>query len=184
MRGVSDMDSKIFKTTRRPWRGILSIRNARRSLSGKLMVVMLVTTAIALASAGAALMYTDLRDNRAAWAEDLRTEASILALGVTPALSFNDHEYAQRSLDALQARESIRAAALYAADGSLFAHYARTDQPEPPATRPRLPGGNSLYIDGERVLVLKPVIQGSEVLGTIYLRAQYDVTGRVRAYLN
>ena len=38
---------------------------------------MLVTTTIALAAAGAALMYTDLRDNRAAWAEDLRTEAAI-----------------------------------------------------------------------------------------------------------
>src|SRR6187402_661331 len=116
MSGVSDMDSKIFKTVRRPWRGVLSIGNAKRSLAGKLMVVMLVTTAIALASAGAALLYTDLRDNRAAWAEDLRTEAAILALGVTPALSFNDREYAQRSLDALQARESIIAAALYDAD--------------------------------------------------------------------
>ena len=64
----------------------------RAELAGKLMVVMLVTTAIALASAGVALMYTDLRDNRAAWADDLRTEAAILALGVTPALSFNDRE--------------------------------------------------------------------------------------------
>ena len=98
------------------------------------MVVMLITTAIALASAGAALMYTDLRDNRAAWAEDLRTEASILALGVTPALSFNDRQYAQRSLDALQARDSIRAAAIYAPDGSLFANYARADQSESPGT--------------------------------------------------
>ena len=95
MRGVSDMNSKVFKTARRPWRGILSIRNARRSLAGKLMVVMLVTTTIALASAGAALMYTDLRDNRAAWAEDLRTEAGILALSLTTALQFNDHEYAE-----------------------------------------------------------------------------------------
>ena len=148
------------------------------------MVVMLVTTAIALASAGAALMYTDLRDNRAAWAEDLRTEASILALGVTPALSFNDRENAQRSLNALQARESIHSAAIYSADGTLFAHYARDDQPDPPAKRPRLPGGSELYIDGERVLVLKRVIQGSEILGTIYLRAQYDLTGRISAYLN
>ena len=158
--------------------------NARRSLSGKLMVVMLVTTAIALASAGVALMYTDLRDNRAAWAEDLRTEAAILALGVTPALSFNDREYAQRSLDALQARDSIHVAALYAADGSLFAQYARADQPGPPATRPRIPGGGGLHIDGEHVLVMKPVIQGNETLGTIYLSAQYDLSGRVSAYLN
>src|SRR5213592_1602903 len=120
------MNSKVFKTARRSWRGILSIRNASRSIAGKLMVVMLMTTAIALASAGAALMYTDLRDNRAAWAEDLRTEAAILALGVTPALSFNDLGLAQRSLNALQARESIHAAALYSADGSLFAQYVRS----------------------------------------------------------
>ena len=59
------VESKAFKAGRRTWRSVLSIANARRSLSGKLMVVMLMTTAIALASAGAALLYTDLRDNRA-----------------------------------------------------------------------------------------------------------------------
>ena len=182
MRGVSDMSSKVFKTARRPWRGILSIRNARRSLAGKLMVVMLVTTTIALASAGAALVYTDLRDNRAAWGEDLRTEAGILALSLTTALQFNDHEYAERSLDALQAREAIRAAALYAPDGSRFAEFTRDDFPEPPPTAPKL-RGDGVHIDGERVLVVKTVAQGGEVLGTIYLRAEYDVQGRVIAYL-
>ena len=179
---LREMNSKDFKTGDRPWRGILSIRNARRSLAGKLMVVMLVTTTIALASAGAALMYTDLRDNRAAWGEDLRTEAGILALSLTTALSFNDHDYAERSLDALQAREAIRAAALYAADGTRFAEYTREGQPEPPLTVPRLIPGD-VHIDGGRVLVMKSVAQGGEVLGTIYLRAEYDVQGRVTAYL-
>ena len=31
---------------------------------------------------------------------------------------------------------------------------------------------------------MRRVVQGSETLGTIYLRAQYDVSGRVRAYLS
>ena len=31
---------------------------------------------------------------------------------------------------------------------------------------------------------MKPVVQGGETLGTIYLRAHYDVSGRVRAYLS
>ncbi len=159
------------------------MRNARRSLAGKLMVLMLVTTTIALASAGAALLYTDLRDNRAAWADDLRTEADILALTVTTALSFDDRDFARRSLNALQARAAIHAAALYAEDGSLFAEYTREGQPAPPRTVPvRLPG-DGVRIDGERVLVMKPVAQGGEVLGTIYLRAEYDLQGRVIAYL-
>ena len=177
------MNSKDFKEGRRPWRAIFSMRDARRSLAGKLMLVMLVTTTIALASAGAAMVYIDLRDNRAAWAEDLRTEAGILALSVTTALQFNDHDYAQRSLNALQARESIHAAALYAADGSRFAEYTQPGQPPPPERRPQQIPGNGVHVDGERVLVTKPVSHGGEVLGTIDLRAEYDVMGRVSAYL-
>ncbi|MEO8017077.1 MAG: ATP-binding protein [Pseudomonadota bacterium] len=159
------------------------MRNARRSLAGKLILVMLVTTTIALSSAGAAMVYIDLRDNRAAWAEDLRTEAGILALSMTAALQFSDHEYAQSGLDALQARESIRAAALYAADGSQFAQYTQPGQPAPPERRPPSIGDTGVHVDGERVLVMKSVSSGGETLGTIYLRAQYDVQGRVSAYL-
>jgi PAS domain S-box-containing protein len=179
-----EMNPNDFKEGRRPWRALASIRNARRSLAGKLMVVMLLTTTIALASAGAALLYTDLRDNRAAWAEDLRTEAAILALAVTPHLSFNDREGAQRNLSALQARESIHAAALYSADGTLFAEFVRDDQPAPPPRRPQMLPGDGVHIDGERVLDMKPVFQGGEQLGTIYLRAQYDLSARFHAYLN
>ena len=177
------MNNRISQTARRSWRGILSIRNASRSIAGKLMVVMLVTTTIALASAGAALMYTDLRDNRAAWAEDLRTEAGILALSLTTALSFNDHDFAERTLDALQARDAIRTAALYATDGSRFAEYTRDGQLPPPMTVPKMLPGDGVHVDGERVEVVKTVAQGGEVLGTIYLRAEYDLNGRMFAYL-
>src|SRR4051812_35885290 len=84
-----------YRGAARLWRALASMRHARRSLSGKLMVVMLATTAIALAAAGAALLFTDLRDNRAAWADDIATESAILSLAVQPALSFNDREGAQ-----------------------------------------------------------------------------------------
>jgi PAS domain S-box-containing protein len=158
------------------------MRHARRSLSGKLMVVMLTTTAIALAAAGAALLFTDLRDNRAAWADDLNTEAAILSLSVQAALSFDDRENAQRNLNALQARASIGAVGLYAADGTLFARYVRPGEAAPPAQMPPLAQG--VHIDGGRVQLMRAVVQGGEYLGTIYLRAQYDVSGRVRAYLS
>jgi PAS domain S-box-containing protein len=143
---------------------------------------MLTTTAIALAAAGAALLFTDLRDNRAAWASDLGTEAAILSLAVQPALSFNDREGAQRNLNALQARASVRAAALYSADGRLFAQYVRPEEPPAPAQLASFAPGTR--IDGGRVELQRQVIQGGETLGTIYLRAQYDVSGRVRAYLS
>jgi PAS domain S-box-containing protein len=156
--------------------------HARRSLSGKLVVVMLTTTAIALAAAGTALLITDLRANRAAWAADLGTEADILSLAVQPALSFNDREYAQRNLSALQARASVRVAALYEADGTLFAQFVRAGEAAAPADLPVL--GPGVRIDGGHVELTRGVALGSEQLGTIYLRAQYDVSGRVRAYLS
>jgi len=169
---------------RKPWRSLLSIRDARRSLTGKLMLVMLLTTAIALTTAGAALIITDLRDSRANWADDLRTEAGIVAFAVQPALSFNDHDRAQLNLSSLQARESISAAALYTAEGALFAQYVRAGHAEPPPRPPRNLELDRPYIDGERVLLVHAVVQNGERLGTIYLRAEYDVSARVRAYLN
>jgi PAS domain S-box-containing protein len=158
------------------------MRHVRRSLSGKLMIVMLATTAIALAAAGAALLLTDLRDDRAAWVSDLETEASIISLAVQPALSFNDREGAQRTLNALQARGSIEAAGLYTPDGGLFVQYSR---PGEPATPLRMPSAApEVTLDGGRIELVRGIIQGSELLGAIYLRAQYDVAGRVRAYLS
>jgi PAS domain S-box-containing protein len=146
------------------------------------MVVMLTTTAIALAAAGAALLFTDLRDNRAAWADDLGTEAAILSLSVQPALSFDDPEMARQSLSALQARASIHAAALYLPDGSRYAQFTRPQQIPAPARVPKLSAG--VHIDGGRVELVKPMVQNGEKLGTIYLRAYYDVSGRVRSYLS
>jgi PAS domain S-box-containing protein len=170
------------RSSRSRWKALGAIFRARRSLSGKLMVVMLTTTAIALTAAGAALLFTDLRDSRAMWAADLDTEAAILSLAVQPALSFDDRENAQRNLNALQARPSIRVAALYRHDQTLFAQYTRAGEPPPPARLPALAPG--AQIAGERVELVRRVDLGGETLGTIYLRAQYDVYGRVLAYLS
>jgi PAS domain S-box-containing protein len=164
------------------WWSIASIMRASRSLRGRLLAVMLATTAIALLAAGAALLLIDLRNNRAAWADDLGTEAAILSLAVQPALSFEDLQGAQRNLNALQARDSILAAALYKADGALFAAYTKPSEGPAPARTPELAPG--IYIGEGRVELVKRVDQGSETLGTIYLRADYDISDRVRAYLS
>jgi two-component system, sensor histidine kinase len=158
------------------------ILHPRRSLGGKLMVVVLTTTAIALLAAGAALLLVDVRDSRATASDDLETEAAILSLAVQAAMSFEDIEGAQRNLDALRARTSIQAAALYAPDGTLFAAYARPTETPAPTRAPDLAPG--LYVGGGRVELVKLVIQGGETLGTMYLRADYDVSGRLRAYLS
>jgi PAS domain S-box-containing protein len=146
------------------------------------MTLVLASTAIALLAAGAALLFIDLRNARTAWADELGSQAAILSLAVQPALSFEDLEGAQRNLSALQARPSIQVAALYGADGTLFAAYVKSAETPPPTRMPGLPPGTQF--DGGTIERLERVVQGSEMLGTIYLRAAYDVGGRVRAYLS
>ncbi len=161
-------------------RALAALRHPRKSVRGKLMLVVMLTAAIALSTAGAALLLTDLRESRQTWAADLATEADILALATAPALSFNDHESALRSVAALKARPSIRGAALYSADGSLFANYVAAGEP---AAEPREPAiAQGVHIKRGQVELLQPVVQNGETLGTIYLRARYDVSGRVQAY--
>ena len=159
-------------------RGLLT---PRRSVRWKLMGVVLITTAMALLVAGAALLTRDLASYRRTFSGDLATEASILALSTAPALAFDDRLTAVRNLAALRARRGVLAAAIYLADGSLFAEYTRPGAEPPPArlaamvSQPR--------IATQSVELTQRVVQNGEWLGTIYLRGRYDVLGRVREYL-
>lgn len=159
---------------------LASMRKARGSVGGKLMLVVLLATGSALLVAGVALLLSDLHENRAALAADLLTEARILELSTAPALAFDDRGTAQRNLAALQARGSLRVAALYGPDGRLYASYVRSGREAPPPVA-RFAEGSE--IGGDRIEVWHAVARGGELLGTIYLRADYDWTARARAYL-
>ena len=167
------------------WRGIVSRWNPlptaahARSVRGKLMRVVLVTTAIAVTVAGIAMLTHDLTAYRQSWAVDLSNEASILALSTAPALAFDDHVVAERNLSALRARPRVKIAAIYSQDGNLYASYVRENGSAPP----RVPRITGVHVNGQRIEVAQPVVRSGESLGTIYLRAEYDVLGRLVTYL-
>jgi PAS domain S-box-containing protein len=166
---------------RRLHAGLLDALTPRRSVRWKLMGVVLITTAMALLVAGAALLTRDLTSYRQTFIGDLTTEASILALSTAPALAFDDHATANRNLAALRARRGVLVAAIYLADGRLFAEYTRPgEKPGPERLRGVLARPR---ISGEHVEITQRVVQNGEWLGTIYLRGRYDVLGRVREYL-
>jgi PAS domain S-box-containing protein len=180
-RDSSDDNSRVRGGVPVTQAALAARRHAPRTVSGKLMLVVVLTTAIALLVAGTGLVFHDLSENRQSWAADLATEGSILALSTAPALAFDDRQSAEQNLAALQARPSVRAAALYTPDGRLYASYAQRGELPPPLSAPAARSG--VRIDGERVELAQPIVQNGEQLGTIYLRAHYDVMGRVRAYM-
>jgi PAS domain S-box-containing protein len=156
-----------------------SFVGVRRTVRGKLMRVVLTTTLIALCVAGVAMLTEDLTRYQNSWASDLSTEASILAVSIAPALAFNDHEAAVRNLSALKARPRVVAAALYGADGALYASFVRDGA----LPLPSHPPPQGIHKSGQRVEYAHEIARNGEVLGTLYLRARYDTAGRVASYL-
>jgi signal transduction histidine kinase/ActR/RegA family two-component response regulator len=164
------------------WRSLGSIRHAHRSVTGKLLAVVLLTTTVALLVAGASLLGTDLYQERRAWGTDLETAGSILARATAPALKFHDREGARRDFAALEAWPTMRSAALYDGEGRLYVQYARYAASPSPLRAPAMSPG--VHYHGGRLELLLPVAQNGEYLGTIYLQAQYDVLGHVITYLS
>jgi len=152
----------------------------RRTVRAKLMALVLVTTAVAVCVAGAAMMTYDLSVYRGSWTTELSNQAAILGVSVAPALEFDDHEVADRNLGAMRVRPGVLVAALYTAEGRLYASYARDSRSVVPA----LPPPYGKVVSGERVALSQPVVRKSAVLGTLYLVARYDVRGRLEAYLS
>ena len=159
-----------------------TLGRARRSIYGKLMTVILVTTAAALVFAGIAMMVRDLTVYRHDWNEEMDAEARIIALATAPALAFDDHSLAMRNLTALGANGAVLTAGLYRPNGVLYAAYSRSGAIAPPA-RISLSRGEQVRISGQYLEITHPIERGGEVLGALYLRARYDVMSRVRGYI-
>ena len=150
----------------------------RRSLRTKVVIVVLVTTFIALSVATALMLTNEVDYYRSFLLDDATTQADLLARVSAPALQFDDPKAATTNLELLNNRPSIRAAAIYTPDGTIFATYSRSDSPGFP---PLGPAG--VRISGGTLTMFLPIVQNDERLGTVYLESTYDLADRVRSYL-
>ena len=151
------------------------------SVRAKLIRIVMSTTAIALIVAAIAMLSYDLSNYRQSVVSGLSAEAGVLALSTAAAVAFDDRAVALRDLAAMQARPAIRIAAVYGTGGQLYAFYARPGQRPPPDTLPVPRTG--AHLSGNQIEYVQPIMQNGEMLGSIYLRATYDLVARVRAYL-
>lgn len=176
------MKGFLHRSVREVIGGMIAVRRRRYSVRGKLTLVVLLSTGIALLVAGIGMLSYDLGVYRRSWPADLGTQANILALATAPALAFNDSDVAERNLGALQARPAIRAAAVYDRNGKIYAQYVQANEQPPPEKMSET--GLDVRLSGRRVEVSRPIVDQGQRLGTVYLRARYGVIGRVQAYLN
>ncbi|MEP6790417.1 MAG: ATP-binding protein, partial [Ramlibacter sp.] len=152
-----------------------------RSIRQKLNTIVLVTTFFALLVAGMALVAFDLRNQINTLERDLITQADIVGLASAPALVFDDARVGRENLSVLRARQNVAAAALFNAQGQLFASFTAAGTDGTPLPRRAPPPGAQL--DFEWVLVARPITANREVIGTIYLQAHHELVARVLEYL-
>jgi signal transduction histidine kinase/ActR/RegA family two-component response regulator len=153
----------------------------RRSIRRKFMLVVMATTLVALLLASIALVTYDLLTYKRTWVADLSTQADILGLASAPALSFQDPKTAEENLGLLSVRPNVTAAAIYTADGRIFASYRRDSSDTTPL--PAHPGPAGHEAGAREISLFRPIVTPDEQLGWVYLRARYDLTGRLLSYL-
>jgi signal transduction histidine kinase/CheY-like chemotaxis protein len=148
------------------------------TVRGKLILMAVSTTFVALLAASVAMLLFDLRAFQRYWTDDLMTQADIMARVTAPALTFNDEETARQNLAVLRVRPQILAAAIYTSDGVRFATYAAA----PNTAIPARPGPSGYRIEGGEVAVFRNIVENGEMVGTVYLRSRYGVVDRLLSY--
>ena len=149
------------------------------SLRRKLLGVMLLTTLVAVVVAVGSMVAYDLRAYHKGWLADVDSQAALLGRTTAAALSFDDPRVAQENLAVLRYQPKVRAAAVYSTRGVLFARYqaegARVDLPA-------LPGADGIVVEGRSVVVFRRIVEHGQILGTVYLLADYELYDRLLSY--
>lgn len=149
------------------------------SLRRKLLGVMLLTTLVAVVVALVAMIGYDLRAYHRSWVGDVGAQAELLARTTAPALAFDDARVARDNLAVLRFQPKVRAAAVYTARGALFASYL----PEGASGDfPPLPGADGVVVEGRSLVAYRRIVDHGQILGTVYLRTEYELFNHLLSY--
>jgi len=144
---------------------MLSIRNL--SLRRKQTLIIMLTSGLALLLACAAFIVFDALMFRRELVESTSSLADVVGHNTTAALDFDDPATATQTLAALRGDPNIVLAHVHSRDGGRFATYVREGAPPPPE-RPLSLVARHEFSAGHLHL-FRPVMQGSEQVGTIEL---------------
>ncbi|MEO7319201.1 MAG: PAS domain S-box protein, partial [Chthoniobacteraceae bacterium] len=148
----------------------------------KLMLVMMLATSVALLLSGGALLWSELRDFRVNLEASISTMARIVSSNSVAAISFDDDHAATETLRGLKVEPLILAAAIYRADGELFAQYARKGNTD---ELPPNPGPDGSRMSGHRMIRVSGLFDDRERtrVGTIYIVADSGgIRERIQSY--
>ena len=152
-----------------------------RSIRHKLLLMVLVANFTTLIIAGSILLYHDFMQYRDGRASELSSLAAVLSQGSITSLEFDDARVANENLAQLSANPNIVAAAIYTNKSHLFASYLQKQSTKielPPA-----PTSDSVQFNQGELMVFKRIQTDHGTVGSIYIKAHYDLSAWLRSYL-
>ncbi|QGZ43084.1 signal transduction histidine kinase [Pseudoduganella flava] len=155
---------------------MVRLRSLRNKLLGVIALVMLPAVLVSIAT----IIVYDLHVYEQTITDDMTTQAELLGHMSAPALSFDDARLAHENLALLRLRPKVNAGAIYDAHGRLFARYAAQRDT---AGVPAQPGQEGFRIEAGKLQLFKRITDNGELLGTVYLRAEYEVLERLLDYI-
>jgi len=136
------------------------------SINGKLKIVIMMTSSVALLVACAAFVTYDLISTRKSMASDLSTLTKVIGANSTAALAFSDIDSAKEVLHALSAKQPVVRARLYLPDATVFAEYSRDAAGTPAVPEFERPMSDSRF-DSGYLIACEPIVLDGESLGTV-----------------
>jgi PAS domain S-box-containing protein len=146
----------------------------------KLVGFIFLTTLTALLGGNLLLFVYESRRSEQTTTHSLETMGEIIASNSTAALAFDDPKLGEEIISGLRAEPDVSAAALFDKEGRLFAVYPAN---LPAALFPQSPLHDGTIFSLRTLVLYKPVIQGGNRVGTLYIKS--DLGGmyrRMRVY--
>jgi len=147
----------------------------RDSIRRRLSITVLATTVTALLVTSIAILALELSRFRDDLSRAAALEADVVGMSSVVGLIFHDPSPVEAALGSLAADPDVLAAAVYDAEGQIFARYRREGTPEVdwPAVRP--PGH---AFEGNRLEIFRDVRSEGERIGAIHLRVDASAVGQ------
>ena len=134
-------------------------------INRKLMVIIVLTSGLALLLSGVGIVVSDTVLYRALIRRDMNALAQIVADNSTAALAFKNAQDAEETLASLRARPSVVQACIFAEDGRVFARYGR---PGASSECPETTEADSERFTGDRLLIFRSIILDNKKVGSLY----------------
>jgi PAS domain S-box-containing protein len=158
----------------------MALRLRDTPIKRKLMLVILLTSSLALLLMGSALITYELITFRRSMTVNMGVLGQIIGSNSTAALAFQDQKNAQEILSALSAEHQITAAAIYDEKGEIFARFPNI---VPTLEFPTRPGADGHRFKRAHFVMFQPIVQEGTRLGTIFLQADLgEMYSRIMVY--